>query len=96
MRVIESEVPPGKILFRQWLAVVGAALGLVGAGATLGSIARRAANGAAVTLTTTGPAWCTISPYYGFDCGGGEAVEELDAPALYAILPPGRRRDPAL
>lgn len=88
-RLIEQEVAPGRILFRQWLAILGAVFGLAGAGATLGSTAHRGANGAAVSRTSGDDCLLNLSW-----CGGPSSVPELPGPDLHAILPSGRRRDP--
>lgn len=98
--LVEEEVALGRLLFgpgrRQWLAILGTVLGMGGASATLSSTAYRGANGAAVSQTTG-----ASNLLYGdcleiFSwCGGSEPVRKVEGPGLHAILPAGRRLDPA-
>lgn len=89
-RLIEEEVAPGRLLFgpgrRQWLALLGTAFGLAGAGATVVSTTHRGA------LTHANEIY--DNPYSVLAGNAIDPPPEMDGPLLYAVLPPGRRRDP--
>ena len=99
-RLIEEEVAPGRLLFgpgrRQWLALLGTIFGFGGAGATLGAVAHRDASALAAATVTYHPPYEGLPPEINLLPGGrGEGPKAVEGPPLYAILPAGRRRDPA-
>ena len=90
--LVEEEAAPGRMLFapRRSLALLGTMFGMCGAGA-VGSVPTHPGATTAMTgvLGDDDADGCLLSIWG--DCGG----REIDGPPIEAVLPVGRRRDPA-